>query len=84
MVWQSGLLVFTALEDPSLCAGPSILSGEGPTANPSESHHLTESVLELQQVMELLNTFTDKEVLKDALPSNWVKITSSRLAEPIQ
>ena len=33
-VWQSGLLAFTAPEDPSLCKGPSILGGEGPTANP--------------------------------------------------
>ena len=35
-------------------------------------------------MMDPLTTFTDEEVLEDILPSNWVKITSSRLAEPTQ
>ena len=36
----------------------------------SKPHHLAESVLELWQMMELLTTFTDEEVLEDVLPSN--------------
>ena len=32
--------------------------------------------------MEPLTTFTDVEVLEDILPSNCIKITSSRTAEP--
>ena len=32
--------------------------------------------------MELLTTFTDAEVLEDVLPSNWIKIMSSRMVEP--
>ena len=34
--------------------------------------------------MEPLTTFTDKEVLEDILPSNWIWITSSRLVKPAQ
>ena len=51
---------------------------------PSEPHQFVENVLELQQLMELLTTFTDEEVLEDVLPSNWVKNTLSRLPEPTQ
>ena len=51
---------------------------------PSKSCQLVESVLEFQWMMELLTTFTDKEVHSNIPPSNWVKITSSRLAEPTQ
>ena len=49
---------------------------------PGEPHQLTKSVLELQCAMESLTTFTNEEVLEDVLPSNWVKITSSRAAKP--
>ena len=49
---------------------------------PGKPHQLVESVLELQHTMEPLTTFTNEEVLEDVLPSNWVKITSSRMAEP--
>ena len=51
---------------------------------PSEPCQLAESVLELWQMMELLTMFTDEEVLDNILPSNWVKITPSRLTEPTQ
>ena len=34
--------------------------------------------------MELLATFTNKEVLEDTLPSIWEKITPLRSVEPIQ
>ena len=50
----------------------------------SEPCQLAESVLELWQMMEPLTTFTDKDILEDILPSNWVKIMPSRLAEPTQ
>ena len=43
---------------------------------PSKPCHLAESVLELQWVMEPLVSFMDEEILKDALPSNWVEISS--------
>ena len=51
---------------------------------PSKLQQWAESVLELQWMMELLPTFTDKEVLDNVPPSNWVKIMPSRLAEPTQ
>ena len=35
---------------------------------PSKPHHLAKSVLELQQMMEPLTTFTNEEVLEDSLP----------------
>ena len=35
-------------------------------------------------MMEPLTTFTNEEVLEDVLPSNWVKITPSKLMEPTQ
>ena len=47
---------------------------------PGEPHHLAESILELWHTMELLMTFTEKEVLEDVPPSNWE--TPSRLVEP--
>ena len=50
---------------------------------PGEPHQLVESMLELWWLMELLTTFTDEDVLK-VPPSNWVKITLSRLTEPTQ
>ena len=50
----------------------------------SEPHQLAESMLELWWMMEPLTTFTDEEVLDDVPPSNWVKIMSSRSAEPTQ
>ena len=49
---------------------------------PGKPHYLAESILKLWQTMELPTTFIDKEVLEDVLPSNWVKITPSRSAEP--
>ena len=49
---------------------------------PGKPHQLAESVLELWHTMEPLTTFTDEEVLEDTLPSNWVKMASSRTAEP--
>ena len=51
---------------------------------PSKPCQLAESMLELQKKMGLLTMFTDKEVLDDVLPSNWMKITPSRSAEPVQ
>ena len=51
---------------------------------PSEPHQLVESVLELWQMMKVLTTITDEEVLEDVPPLNWVKIMPSRLLEPIQ
>ena len=50
----------------------------------SEPHHLAESMIELWWVMEPLITFTDEEVLKDTLPSNWVEISSPQQAEAAQ
>ena len=49
---------------------------------PGKSFQLAESVQELRCAMEPLTTFTNVEVLDDAPPFNWVKITSSRMAEP--
>ena len=51
---------------------------------PGEPHQLAESMLELWWTMELLTMFTDKEVLSDILPSNWVNITPSTSAKPTQ
>ena len=51
---------------------------------PGKSHQLVGSVLELWCMMEVLTTFTNEEVLEDTPPSNWVKITLSKLAEPAQ
>ena len=48
---------------------------------PSKPHHLVESIVELHQKMELLTTFSDKEVLEDVPPSNWVKIIPFHLVE---
>ena len=50
---------------------------------PLDEHcQIAESVLELWQSMEPLTTFTNAEVLEDAPPSHWVKITSSQTLEP--
>ena len=51
---------------------------------PGEPCQLMEGVLEFWCTMEPLTAFTDGEVLEDVLSSNWVKITSSRSAEPTQ
>ena len=49
---------------------------------PGKPCQLAESVLELQCVMDPMMTFTNEEVLEDVQPSNWVRITPSKLAEP--
>ena len=48
-----------------------------------KSHQLAESLLELQCEMEPLVMFTDKEVLEELQPSNWVRITPSRTFESV-
>ena len=50
---------------------------------PGEPCQLAESMLVLQQAREPLTVFTDAEVLEDAPPSHWVKITSCWTSEPM-
>ena len=78
-IWQPGLLADATSKDPGLYQGPPIFGQESPATEP---HQLAESVLELQQAMEPLTSFTNAEVLDNSPPSNWVKITSSRMGEP--
>ena len=84
MIWKPGLLADTASEDPGLCKGPPTLGGKTQPPTPGEPCQLGESVLELQHAMEPLMTFTNEEVLENLQPSNWVRITPSKLAEPTQ
>ena len=46
-----------------------------------ELHHLAESVVELQWVMELLVSFMDEDIFVATVPSNWVETSSPMLAE---
>ena len=55
---------------------------KAPPLIPTEPCHLVESVVELQQAMEPLVSFTEEEVLMAAAPSNWVEVSLPRLAEP--
>ena len=43
---------------------------------------MTESVIQLLWVMDSLVSFTEEEVLTATVPSNWVEVSSPRLAEP--
>ena len=47
-------------------------------------HQLVECVWELRETVEPLTMFTDAEVFGNDVPSNWVKITSSRTYEPTE
>ena len=81
-VWQLRLLDCAATEDPCLHKALQYWAEKTQLPVPVEPHHLVESVLELWQMMEPLVSFTDEEVLKDVLHSNWVEISLPELAEP--
>ena len=51
---------------------------------PGEPCQLAKGLPDLQCTMEPLTTFTNEEVLANVPPSNQVKITLSKLAEPVQ
>ena len=51
---------------------------------PGQLCQLVECMWELRDSMELLTTFTDRDVLHNDAPSHWVKITPSRPSKPAE
>ena len=58
-----------------LCNGFAVLGQVGAPPVPDQPHHLAESMQELQQVMELLVSFGEKEVFVTMVPSNLTEVT---------
>ena len=74
-IWQSRLLDHVAKKTLAYAKALQYWTEKAQLSVPSKPYCEVESIVELCWAMDLMVSFTNEEVLKDALPSYWVEIT---------